>query len=204
LKDLLEFISSQKWHKTLIKMNDIEYAKNNTQISFFVEGKKNTMFIEESKRLIQEIERNLLKFFQTTNSISKQILAQIITENCESLQTVSFEIKSLRMKMSEFKQVSVDEINEVCKSVNTPLYNELTITQKQQLYLKTAGETSKYLEEKLMILQNLVEMAVVLSMPGELKIVDAVERLLSLELKEKKLLEMCWGVMKEKLKGTGQ
>lgn len=68
MRDLLISFSNKKWSQKLLPMNDVEHAKTMTMISFYIEGSKRTIFLEEASRLVEESSRNILLFLHKSKS----------------------------------------------------------------------------------------------------------------------------------------
>jgi hypothetical protein len=100
---------------------------------------------------------------------------------------------------------------QICRGVNDQLFNELTFSQRQQLYLKQATETLVYLEEKSLILFSTIEMASAIILKyyqtksfsaKDLLIYESIEKLFALKHQAETfdfgLLELVWNTKMKK------
>jgi hypothetical protein len=149
------FHKSKNWYLSLEPENDVEIVKNASFIPFAAAGGKRSIFMEEGLCLSEDITRNILMFLQKNQNIKRSlpldgsVLLTVLHRNFEMLIQLIPEEKSITVKIGDINQVSLDEVNEVAKSVNVHLFTGLSLQQRQVLYEKKMNECVKYLQQKI-------------------------------------------------------
>jgi hypothetical protein len=118
-------------------------------------GNKLSVFAEEGTRLVEEIVRNVFIFFRESRAediIDSTLLLSILQANATKLFALIPEKQNLSNKALDINQVPIDEVNEVTKSVNSNLFNELSILQRQKLFINKVEEGLIYIKEKIAII----------------------------------------------------
>ena len=77
-------------------------------------------------------------------------LSQLLSRQSEALLALVNAEQDIRVKLSDVGQVPMDEINDLARNVNTGLYDELSMKQRQQLYLKQIQQSHQHIKSKML------------------------------------------------------
>jgi hypothetical protein len=131
-----------------------------------------TKYIEEASLLADAISRNVLSFLKImplykakltpTSQLDLEMLSCIISKKTELLIQSIMEDSAFKSKLSDIDGVSLEEINEISKRVNIGVFEELSMKQRQQLYVHQIGEKRVALEKRIKTLFYMVEVSTML------------------------------------------
>jgi hypothetical protein len=175
---VLTKFSTQEWRSKFVPTSDVEKEKQKSHVLVYVSGSDHSIsqlnvLEEEGTRLSEEICRNILGVIKNNISGKSQkgmyfnnylayevieisLLSNLITQKASVLLQNLNENAALKSK-SKLSGFPLEEINDVARRLGTGIFDELSMNQRQQLYVGHIHNRSKCLLKDIDTLLYIIE-----------------------------------------------